>query len=299
MAFADRTVTVEVPATSANLGPGFDCMGLALGLHDTLTASMSSTLEVVVEGEGAADLPRDERHLVVAAMRATWERLEHPSAPVELHCLNRIPQSRGLGSSSAAIVAGIVLARELLVDGVERLDDLAVLALAAELEGHPDNVAPAMLGGFVVCGQDLREGQEDGWAVRLPVVPGIRATAFVPPYGVRTELARGMLPETVTHSDASANTGRAALLVAALTQAPDQLLRATEDFLHQEHRRSAMPETLDLVHRLRNAGVAAFISGAGPTVLVLGVGEQDLAPLCPDRWQMLELDIAVPGARAV
>ena len=164
---------------------------------------------------------------------------------------NRIPHARGLGSSSAAIVGGVALARALVEGGTDRLGDWTTAsALANELEGHPDNVAPALFGGFVVCGQD----DEDVWADQAPVDPRIRAVAFVPPTGLSTEVARGLLPATVPHADAAANAGRAALLVAALGGAPEQLLRGTEDFLHQAYRRPAMPDSLDLVDRLRADG---------------------------------------------
>ncbi|WP_310962647.1 homoserine kinase [Nocardioides terrisoli] len=301
MRFLDRPVTVEVPATSANLGPGFDCLGLALDLRDTLTATSSGDLDVAIDGEGADELPRDEQHLVVRAMHAAWDRMGFRPTGVQLRCVNRIPQSRGLGSSSAAIVGGIMLARALVERGTDNLDDAAALALANELEGHPDNVAPALLGGFVVCGQDRRDGDDEVWAARLAVEPTISATAFVPPYGVHTEVARGLLPDAVPHHDACANTGRAALLVAALTGSPEHLLIATEDFVHQQYRRPAMPESLDLVERLRAAGMAAFVSGAGPTVLALHAGApaaDELARWCPPQWRSLPLAVGVPGARA-
>ncbi len=263
--FAGGRVTVEVPATSANLGPGFDCLGLALELTDTLVGEViSSGLEVHVEGEGSDDVPRDEQHLVVRAMRATFAALGTQPPGLRLVCVNRIPHSRGMGSSSAAIVGGIVLARALAGKGAgEVFDDAAALALANLIEGHPDNVAPALLGGFVVSGQS----GEEVWAQQAPVDPSVSAVVFVPPTGVRTEVARGLLPETVAHAAAAANSGRAALLVTALAGHPEQLLRATEDFLHQQQRAPAMPESIELLGALRADGVPAVISGAGPTVL--------------------------------
>jgi homoserine kinase len=295
--FAPGPVTVEVPATSANLGPGFDCLGLALGLHDTLTGEVvDAGLVVEIEGEGADVLPRDDRHLVVRAMRTAFDALGVDPPGLVLRAINRIPQSRGLGSSSAAIVGGLALARALVVGGSEELDDATVLRLATRIEGHPDNVAPALYGGFVVAGHDGAET----WGVNAPVSPAVSAVAFVPPGRVSTELARGLLPEQVPHAAAAANTGRAALLVAALGGATDQLFRATEDFLHQEFRAPAMPESLALVHSLRSAGLAAVVSGAGPTVLVLtGDDPEPLRDRCPAGWTAYRLAVDHAGVRTV
>ena len=298
MTFVPGQVGVTVPATSANLGPGYDCLGLALELRDELTAEVvGDSLVVEVTGEGAGVVPLDPTHLVVRAMDAAFGAMEVATPPLLLSCTNRIPHARGLGSSSAAIVGGVALARALVEGGTDRLGLGDCLALANELEGHPDNVAPALFGGLVVCGQD----DEDVWADQAPVDPRIRTVAFVPPTGLSTEVARGLLPATVPHADAAANTGRAALLVAALGGAPEQLLRGTEDFLHQSYRRPAMPDSLDLVDLLRAEGHAAVVSGAGPTVLVLTV-ERELDPVtayCPDGWRPLVLDVAARGVTQV
>lgn len=295
--FVTGAVTVAVPATSANLGPGFDCLGLALGLYDVLTAEViTSGLDIEVVGEGARNLPRDERHLVVRSMRAAFKILGVEPSGLRLRFENSIPQSRGLGSSSAAIVGGLALARALVVGG-ERFDDDSLLFLANKLEGHPDNVAPAVVGGFVVAGQT----DDEVWALSTPIAGTISAVAFVPPTGVSTEAARGLLPAQVDHAVAAANTGRAAILVAALAGAPDQIFRGTEDFLHQEYRSSAMPVSYGLVRALRADGHAAFISGAGPTVLVLGT-TADLVALpgsCPDGWAFHALDVDRAGVRIV
>jgi homoserine kinase len=294
--FVPGPVTVEVPATSANLGPGFDCLGLALDLHDRLTAEVVDTgLEVEVSGEGATDLPRDESHLVVRAMQRAFEHAGVDRPGLRLTCENRIPQARGLGSSSAAIVGGLALARALLGNG-HGLDDAVLLDLATGLEGHPDNVAPALLGGFVVCGQD----DSGTWAVRPALDPAVGAVVFVPPTGLSTELARGLLPAEVPHGAAAANSGRTALLVAALGGATAQLHRATEDFLHQEFRSPAMPESLALVHALRADGHAAVVSGAGPTVLVLTAdGPGDLPGRCPAGWAAYPLEVDDAGVRTL
>ncbi len=293
--FVAGPVTVAVPATSANLGPGFDCLGLALDLHDLLTGEViDGGLEIEVTGEGAGTLPLDERHLVVQAMRRAFALLEVSPPGLRLSFRNTIPQSRGLGSSSAAIVGGLALARALVVDA-EAVDGDALLRLANEIEGHPDNVAPALYGGLVVCGQS----SDDVWAINAPVASIISAVAFVPPDGVSTEAARGLLPAQVDHQVAAANTGRAALLVAALAGRPDQLLRGTEDFLHQEFRRTAMPASFDLVTALRAEGHAAFISGAGPTVLVLVADESDLSGRTPAGWASYRLAVDLGGVRVV
>ncbi|MCW2711223.1 MAG: serine kinase [Marmoricola sp.] len=292
--FVAGPVTVEVPATSANLGPGFDCLGVALELVDTLVGEIvPEGLEVVAEGEGAGEVPLDESHLVVRSMRAAFDAMDvHPSG-LRLSCTNRVPHSRGMGSSSAAIVGGIILARGLVEDGPRLLDDGAALLLANRIEGHPDNVAPALLGGFVISGQ----AGDDVWAQQSPVDPSISAVVFVPPHGVRTEVARGLLPDSVPHADAAANSGRAALLVSALGGHPERLLRATEDFLHQRQREPAMPESLALVRVLRAEGIPAVVSGAGPTVLAFVTGDPEaVAGLGPTGWRTLRQVVGGRGA---
>ncbi|WP_210650637.1 homoserine kinase [Nocardioides sp. SYSU D00065] len=293
--FVEGPARVTVPATSANLGPGFDSLGLALSLRDQLEAEVRADgLVVEVSGAGAETVPRDESHLVVRAMRAAFDLMGEQPPGLRLSCRNVIPHARGLGSSSAAIVAGVVLARALVAGGQLLASDETLLDLAADLEGHPDNVAPAFLGGFVISGRE-----DDRWyAVRTGVDPRITAVAFVPPTGVETSVARGLLPASVGHADAAANAGRAALLVAALTGQPEHLLTATRDWLHQEQREPAMPETLALVRRLRADGVPAVVSGAGPTVLAFGTADtSQLTACCPDGWVCHDLVIEAHGAR--
>lgn len=299
--FVTGPVRVSVPATSANLGPGFDSMGLALDLRDELEAEVvGDGVEVLVEGAGADDVPRDATHLVVRAMQAAFDAMGVRATGLRLRCHNVIPHARGLGSSSAAIVAGVTLGRALVAGGGLLLDDEAVLDLCAAMEGHPDNVAPAQLGGFVVAGED------DGgfYAVRCPVDPRVGAVVMVPPTPVSTEAARGLLPASVPHADAAADAGRAALLVAALAGQPEQLLRATRDYLHQDYRRPAMPESLALVDELRADGVAAVVSGAGPTVLAFcdGPGTALTASLlerCPAGWWSSYLAVDTDGVRVL
>ncbi len=245
--FVDGQVRVTVPATSANLGPGFDSLGLALGLRDELTGEVTqSGLEVEVRGAGADDVARDEANLVIRAMRAAFAAMEVTPPGLRVCCVNAIPHGRGLGSSAAAIVGGAALARGLVEDGESRLDDDSLFRLAAGIEGHPDNVAPALLGGFVISG---REGA-NFFALPSTVDKRISVVVFIPPDPVSTEVARGLLPDQVPHADAAADAGRTALLVAALAQRPEHLFLATRDFLHQDFRRAAMPESLALVDRL-------------------------------------------------
>jgi homoserine kinase len=288
-------VRVTVPATSANLGPGFDSLGLALDLRDQLEGELAgSGLVVEVTGEGAGELPLDESHLVVRAMRHAFDALGGQPTGLRLACHNSIPHARGLGSSSAAIVGGLVLARALADGGAALLDDEALLELAVAMEGHPDNVAPALHGGFVISGRD---DSGAAYAVPAPVDARVGAAVFVPPEELSTELARQLLPRSVPHADAAADAGRAALLVAALGGAPEQLWRATRDYLHQDYRRPAMPASLDLVDRMRADGLAAVVSGAGPTVLALVVDGADVTAYCPEGWTHHRLRIDADGAR--
>jgi len=275
-------VRVRVPATSANLGPGFDALGLALGLHDEIEVRALGTpgVRVEVHGEGAGSVPDDETHLVVRALRVALDHVGAPQTGLHLVCRNRVPHGRGLGSSAAAVVGGILAARGLVEPGA--LDDDVALALATQFEGHPDNAAPALLGGLTVAWSDDAPGATGDVApvraARLEVHPDLAPVAVVPPGHLSTHAARGVLPARVPHADAAWQAGRAALLVEALGRRPDLLLPATQDRLHQGYRREVMPDSLALVDALRAQGVAAVVSGAGPTVLVLArrvPGSQD------------------------
>ncbi|MGW1061951.1 homoserine kinase [Micromonospora rubida] len=290
--FVSGPVKVRVPATSANLGPGFDALGLALGLHDDVAAEVvPDGVRVTVTGQGAGELPDDDAHLVARAMRATFDALGGQPPGFAVECVNRIPQARGLGSSSAAIVAGVQLARALVVDGDTRLDDAGALRLAAEIEGHPDNVAPCLLGGFTIAWTEPSGAR----AVSLAVDDRVRPMVFVPEERGLTAVARAALPGTVPHADAALTAGRAALLVHALTAEPALLLPATVDRLHQGYRAEGMPGTSALVGALRAAGVAAVVSGAGPTVLALS--EPGPGFSVGTGWRILRLAIDVHGAR--
>ena len=295
MQFTDAPVHVRVPATSANLGPGFDSAGLALALHDDVVVRVTgSGLSVQVAGEGSRELSRGERHLVVRSLRATFDRLGGQPPGLEVLCTNRIPHSRGLGSSSAAIVSAVVAACALAVDA--DLSDQQRLDLANELEGHPDNVAACLRGGVTFAWT-----QPDGpRVVRLDAHADLAPVAFVPSTRSSTKQVRGLLPAAVPYADAVLNASRAALLPHALTSDPSLLLAATEDRLHQSYRAPAMPATARLVAELRDQGVAAVVSGAGPTVLALTT-RVDRASVTAGRegWKVLALDVEPAGAHIV
>ncbi|MBD7919561.1 homoserine kinase [Cellulomonas sp. Sa3CUA2] len=305
-------VRVRVPATSANLGPGFDALGIALGLHDELDVRALGTddVRVEVQGEGAGTVPCDETHLVVRALRLALDHVGAPQTGLHLVCRNRVPHGRGLGSSAAAVVAGILAARG-LVSEPDALDDDVALALATQLEGHPDNAAPALLGGLTVAWTDEPAAGSAAAvrAARLAVHPDLAPVAIIPPGQLSTHAARGVLPAQVPHADAAWQAGRAALLVEALGRRPDLLLAATGDRLHQGYRRQVMPASLALVDALRARGVAATVSGAGPTVLALARRRPEGAGRGTDAdgaitevfggvmagWRVLPLDVDVEG----
>lgn len=299
----DEPVTIEVPATSANLGPGFDSLGLALTLHDRVDARVLDTgTQVQVIGIGAETVARDEGHLVVRAMRAGFAAIGAQPPGISLICRNEVPHGYGLGSSAAAIVAGLLAARELSgMPGAVALPDDTVLRLAADLEGHPDNVAACLYGGLTISWHAVTGVK----AARLVPAEGLAPVICVPAEPLSTEVARRALPAEVPHADAAANSARAALLVAALTGRPDLLLDATEDFLHQRYRAAAMPATSALITRLREAGIAAVVSGAGPAVLAVTFAGAQPGPGAVAKiaaevrpvWQVLSLGVDPEGAR--
>jgi homoserine kinase len=297
-AFRAGTIHVRVPASCANLGPGFDALGLALAWHDDVVGRIGDDgLALDIAGEGD-DLPRDDTHLVVRSMRTVFEHLGGQPRGIELACANRVPHGRGLGSSAAATVAGVLIGRALVVGGDTVLDDRDVLALAAEIEGHPDNVAPCLLGGLTVAWSD--NGRLD--AVRLDVDPVISPVVLVAPTAASTHEARNLLPERVPHADAVFNASRAALLAAALTGHRDALLAATDDRLHQPYRADAIPQSAALVATLRAAGLPAVVSGAGPSVLVLARGDAEAAAAVahvPDGWRAEPVAVDHEGAQLV
>ena len=287
-------VTVRVPATAANLGPGYDCFGLALQRYDEVTAAIHPAgLRVDVEGVGAGDVPTDATHLVIKAMSRAWQAVGLELPPVWLRCRNAIPHGGGQGSSAAAIVAGLLLGRGLLPAGAPALSRNDVLQLGTEMEGHPDNVAPALLGGFTLawCGDDGAAR-----AVRREVHPDVRAVMFTAAESSSTHHSRSLLPAAVPHADAAANVAAAALLVHALTTDPGYLLEATRDRLHQPYRAASMPATTGLLAALRSAGVAAVVSGAGPSVLALTTVDLPPVVLACSDFQVDELAVCTAGA---
>jgi homoserine kinase len=325
-------VRVRAPATSANLGPGFDALGLALALYDEVEARVTDGgLAIEVSGEGSETAAAGEQHLVVRAMRAAFGAMGGQPPGIALRCVNAIPHGRGLGSSSAAVCCGLLAARALAGPGEPvaagdaafpdgtALSDEAVFQLAATLEGHPDNVAACLAGGLTIAwsprpvpagaaaaGTGAPAGAAPGpRLLRIAVPTTLRAMACVPSVPLATEAARQALPPAVPHADAAANAARSALLVAALTGAPRVLFEATEDFLHQPYRAGLMPETAGLLDALRREGAAAVVSGAGPAVLVLSFDGQPPSPgavgsiagKAGTPWDVIPLRIDQQGAR--
>ena len=303
--FKAQPMQVQVPATSANLGPGFDCLGLALSMFDRYIAQVQDEpgFDVDVTGEGAENVARNDKNLVIKAMYKGFEFLGGKPRGIALRQLNVIPHGRGLGSSASAIVGGLSLARALVLGGNERMSLEDMLVLANEMEGHPDNVAAAIFGGANIAWQDSHRGHIVAQSVHIEVDARISALAFIPATSVATSKARKMLPESLLHADAVRNTSNAALLVHALEHRPDLLHTATADFLHQSYRQEAMPQSFALLTKLRNAGVAAFISGAGPTVLVLHTGgpseAEELRRAAGDKFIATELGVARQGANVI
>lgn len=327
------TVRVRVPATSANLGSGFDAVGLALDYHDEIVFARvadpaDTSVNVVIRGEGEDTLPRDETHLVVSTFRKACQVFGLPRFGFLMTASNRIPQARGLGSSAEAIVAGISAAAAFAHPG--RISRDAIFDLAAQIEGHPDNVAPAVYGGLTVS-YDLVTDEGVGslpiaggtplapgfHSLRYQVDPAIRATVFVPDFHLSTEKARRALPDQVPYADAVHNLSRVALIPGALNpsslagegedlsaRANSLLFVATQDRLHQPYRANLMPASTDLIDLFRRHGYAAAVSGAGPCVIVLHYGDasEDLKVLAKDQldsghWRILQLDVDLQGVQ--
>lgn len=299
-----RRVSVRVPATTANLGPGFDTLGLALSVYDELevTAVAEPGAHVEVHGVGEGTVETDESNLVVRSIAHVFDRAGITTPGLRLVVHNAIPHGRGMGSSGAAIVGGVMAAKGLL-DGIVELDEEDLLARATELEGHPDNVAPALFGGLTIAWMGERGPQHK----RLTVHRGVSPLVCVPEAStMSTAMARTLQPAQVPHSDAIFNVSRSALLIAALIQSPELLHTATEDRLHQSYRAAAMPETDALIQVLRQAGFAAVVSGAGPSILVLCAdpGERLRAAELVEKhratpWQLHMLAVDVLGATVV
>lgn len=321
-----KQVHVQVPATSANLGSGFDTIGLALNYYDELTFTLKDdtndhSVTVLIDGEGEDTLPRDETNLVVSTFRKACNTLGLERLGFTLEAHNRIPQARGMGSSAEAIVAGISAAAAFAQEGDLNRD--AVFELAATIEGHPDNVAPAVYGGLTVSwdyqtpegvgstrvpgGEPLSGGFH---TVNYPVSESIHASVFVPDYELSTEKARQALPASVPYRDAVFNVSRVGLLPGAMNpgvlhgslDANAVLFSATQDRLHQPYRKDLMAPSWELIESLRDHGYAAAVSGAGPCVLVLHDGDAraDIERIAGDQlasghWRVLHLTINTTG----
>ena len=295
---------MRVPASSANLGPGFDSIGCALGVWDTCRARVTSTpgLTVTVAGEGAGSVPLDATHLVHRAMVVAWGELGvEPPAGLALDCTNQVPHGRGMGSSATAIVTGIVAAQALADVSAGATGDAVDLtfanSLASRLEGHPDNASASVYGGFTLSWSD--DEQASTTTVHLPVHPDVVPVVFAPDVQLSTAKARSVLPQQVRLADAAANSARSALLAHAIGFAPQHLLAATKEWLHQEARRPSYAASMSLVDRLRSRGHAAVISGAGPSVLVLARREhvEEVRAHGEAGWRVLTPGIPDHGAR--
>jgi homoserine kinase len=293
---------VRVPATSANLGPGFDTLGIALGHNDELVVQVTDGPTTVhVSGVGEGEVPTDESNLVVRAAAHVFTQLGREMPNLSIRAENQIPHGRGMGSSGSAIVAGVVIAAGLLARDADpvHLTDEDLLRFATDLEGHPDNVAPALFGGLTIAWVD--EGRVPRFK-GLSVHRGVSPLVLVPERKMSTELARSLQPEQVPHADAVFNVSRSALLVAALMQSPELMFEATADRLHQDYRAEAMPATRELITKLRAAGHAAVVSGAGPSILVLAgdpgerIAAAKLAEAESENWTPLYLAIDIKGA---
>jgi len=309
------SVRVRVPGSSANIGPGFDSIGLALGIWDEYVATVTDEpgLQIDVQGEGAGDIPCDERHLVHRSILLAWQKLQvQTPAGLRLSCLNAVPHGRGLGSSATSIVAGVVAAQGLCDLAARRQQTDGSLDgsfdgsfdrdftnnLASAIEGHPDNASASVFGGMTLSWtDDVDPGQVH--SIQLEVNAAVIPLVFLPATQLSTAIARAVLPAQVPHGIAARNSARVGLLVEAVTRRPELLLAATREWLHQEQRRASFPESMALLDALRRRGHAAVISGAGPSVLVLTTPGQIVdARAVADQsvWRVIEPGIPLTGA---
>jgi homoserine kinase len=297
-----RKVSVKVPATSANLGPGFDTLGMALSYYDELDVEVvaGSGVTVEVTGEGAGEVSTDASNLIVRSIAHVFEQTNQTLPGLKLKAKNVIPHGRGMGSSGAAVVAGVMAAKGLLA-GIVEFTPEQLLQLATDLEGHPDNVAPALFGGLTIAWEDDNGPHHK----KLIVHRGVSPLELIPNFKMSTAIARALQPESVPHADAVFNVSRSALLVAALTQSPELLMAATEDRLHQDYRSEAMPEAGEVIDLMRKNNHAAVVSGAGPSVLVLAsdpAERMDAVKLAAQhfpQWRALVLAVDFKGATVI
>ena len=294
-------ITIKIPATSANVGPGFDCLGLAVSLYNTVKVEPSDTLKIEIEGEGAHSIPKNGTNLVFKAYRRTMQHLEAPIVNLHMIQHNQIPSTRGLGSSSTAIVAGILIASEISGKAVP-LE--TALCIATEIEGHPDNVAPALYGGFTVSMQKEKQVRTMSFKVPDTLVP----VAMVPDFELSTAKARNVLPQHVPLKDAVFNTAHASFLAACFAKGDmEHLLFAVEDRLHQPYRANLIPGFDEIVACGREVGIPVYLSGAGPTVMALcnrHNAKQFIEQAKPvlarhGNWNVYELEVENKGACVV
>ena len=269
-------IKIRVPATTANLGPGFDSLGMALDLWNEVRVETAEVAIVTLEGQGATELRADSTNLVYRAMEHLFQHAGVATPALKVHCRNEVPLKRGLGSSAAAIVGGVVAANLLLArlpgSAGHSLSQDELLKLAVDLEGHPDNVAPALLGGLRLV---VREGNSL-LAPEVPVPEDVHAVLYVPDLAIATEDARAVLPANYSREDAVYNMGRIALLVNALaTGRLADLQVATLDRLHQPYRRKLFPAMKVIFAAAMAAGaLGVFLSGSGSSILALTRGRE-------------------------
>ncbi|GAA2030360.1 homoserine kinase [Yaniella flava] len=303
---AGIVANIKVPATSANLGPGFDCAGIAVALYDEVEVRTTDAgFSAEIEGEGHNYLPTDARHLIITQIRMRLETLGWHLPGLKLKAINRIPHSRGLGSSAAAHIVAAMAVKALLPPDAGVTDE-DLLQWASEAEGHPDNVAPAVYGGLTLSWNEHRATGDIYRAIHLAPHPDITPVVAIPAKPLSTAAARTLLPSTVPYSEAVINASRAALLAPAMTQTPRLMFAATQDWLHQQYRQPSMPETLKYIDALRAEGHAAVVSGAGPTLCVFATDTTEVAAVqtklsqraakSSQHWDVRILPVATQGA---
>lgn len=285
-------IAVRAPATVANLGSGFDCLGMALGLASEFVIDTDAEPGVFVEGEDAADLPADATNLVFRTISFLAREAGGALAPFRLECANRIPLQRGLGSSASAVVAGLLLADRLVETN---LPEDVLLGLAVDLEGHPDNVAACLRGGVA-----LAYLSAEGWrAETLTPHPSLQPAILAPLFErLLTEDARRAIPRLVPLADATFNLSRSALTVLALTERPRLLREALQDRLHQPYRLPLVPATRALFQDLKDEGFPVCVAGSGPALLAFETDGRQVPDLGPG-WRVLRPGIDPSGARVV